>query len=274
MGILAELVVSCCLFPARSAIQIPQGEHIMRFNTVAVAAVAAMLPSIAAASPWTTLGRLDALAAPPLASCNQRLVNHYSSAKPVHVPIAVTYATNGSARLTFAGDYATLRLFAAGDSAFASAVTTLTQTTSLPGPVPVPPAGYRLVVVNGQPLFVALPPAGATLDSTNPLRAFGPVPAGFMIDPANPAMAFRILPNGQREVVMRPMFMLPTLAVPPAQPVPVVAKDMSAVVQTGLNASVAINVGLMQPSGAVETRSFAINRTALRYFELQQSCPL
>ncbi len=246
----------------------------IKATTLAAAAVAAMLPSIAAASPWTTLGRLDALTAPPLAACNQRLINHASLAKPVHVPAAVTYATNGDARLTFAGDYATLRLFAVGDSAFASAVTTLTQTTSLPGPAPVPPAGYRFVVVNGQPMFVALPPAGATPDPTNPLRVYEPAPAGFMIDPANPAMAFRVLPSGQREVIMRPMSMLPALAAPPSQPVPVVAKDMSAVVQTGLNASVAINVGLMQASGVVVTRSFPISRTAIRNFELQQSCPL
>lgn len=52
------------------------------------------------------------------------------------------------------------------------------------------------------------------------------------------------------------------------------ATDLSAVVQTGLNAAATINVGLVQTGGMVATRRFAVTRAALRNFELQQSCPL
>jgi hypothetical protein len=78
----------------------------------------------------------------------------------------------------------------------------------------------------------------------------------------------------QRGVIMLPVIVRPTKAVPPAQPIPVVVKDLSVVVQTGLNAAVPINVGLVQASGVVEARTFAVTRAALRNFELQQSCPL
>jgi hypothetical protein len=54
----------------------------------------------------------------------------------------------------------------------------------------------------------------------------------------------------------------------------VVAKDPSAVAQTGLNAAATINVGLVQTGGMVATRTFPVTRAALRNFELQQSCPL
>ena len=243
-------------------------------TTLMLAAVSAFLPSLATASPWTSLGRLDGLTAPPLATCNQRVINHYWSTKPVHMPVSATYAANGDARLAFTGDYATLRLFAAGEGAFASAVTTLTQTTSVPGPTPPPPAGYQYMVVNGQPLYVGSVPPGYRIDPSNPLRAIALPPPGYTVDPANPTTAFRILPSGQREVIMLPVIMRPTMAVPPSQPIPVVAKDLSAVVQTGLNAAVTINVGLVQASGVVETRTFAVTRAALRNFELQQSCPL
>jgi hypothetical protein len=55
---------------------------------------------------------------------------------------------------------------------------------------------------------------------------------------------------------------------------PALATDLSAVSQAGLNAAVTINVGLVQASCVVETRTFAVTQAALRNFELQQSCPL
>ncbi len=78
----------------------------------------------------------------------------------------------------------------------------------------------------------------------------------------------------QREVIVMLVITCSTNAAPPAQPISVVAKYLLAVVQTGLNVAVAINVGLVQASGVVETRTFAMTRAALLNFNLQQRCPL
>jgi hypothetical protein len=104
-----------------------------------------------------------------------------------------------------------------------------------------------------------------SLATASPWTSLGP------LDALNaPALAT----CNQHDVIVLPGIVLPTPAVPSAQPMPLVATDLSAVSQAGLNAAVTINVGLVQASCVVETRTFAVTQAALRNFELQQSCPL
>lgn len=238
------------------------------------------LPSMAQASPWITLGRLDAMSTAPRTQCDQRLINHYVSSKPVFYPSSVQLQSTGNGLLVFSGDFSTLSTLSAGEAAFRDAAKVMSETSSLPmGALapPPPPPGWKLVTLNGQQLYVAPPPPYTTQDPTNPLVAFGPPPAGYTQDPTDVSRAFRLTTTGAREYVALSRYQLQTAPVPPAPPgplAPVLGKGMTVKVQVGGSTGLTFNVDFIDAAGLVQGRGFGVSKAGLRNFELQESCPL
>lgn len=62
--------------------------------------IAVALP--ATASPWTSLGRLNALQAMPnVDRCEQRIINHYWNPKPIFTPTTKHMSSNTNVKLSF-----------------------------------------------------------------------------------------------------------------------------------------------------------------------------
>jgi len=85
----------------------------MKKTFAALLALAALAASAnASAATWTSLGRVNALTAlPDTANCQQRIVNHYWSSKPIHYPNVINTYNPGNIQFVFDLDLRSLRTF-------------------------------------------------------------------------------------------------------------------------------------------------------------------
>ncbi len=87
---------------------------------------ALLLPGTASATTWQSLGRMNALTAlPDVQTCQHRVINHYWSSKPIHMPTNVNIYSADNIQFVFNLDLSSLRTFtsnAPANSRFKTAV--------------------------------------------------------------------------------------------------------------------------------------------------------
>lgn len=110
----------------------------MKLRTIARAAAGAAVLLLAAqahASPWTSLGRLNALTGTPqVPACQQRIINHYWGNAPVFTPVAVQSSGVGGYIFTFTPDLQQLSLLASNSPSLSKLPAALTYYSSVTTP--------------------------------------------------------------------------------------------------------------------------------------------